>query len=635
MAAVSPETILKTYWGYGSFRPGQKVVIESILAGRDTLALLPTGGGKSICYQLPSLAHEGMTLVISPLIALMKDQVDQLKKRSIQAEAVYSGMSLRDIDRILDNAVYGGVKILYVSPERLKSDMAEARIRRMPIRLIAVDEAHCISQWGYDFRPAYLEIATIREWIPEIPVIALTATAIPRVVADIQEKLLFQDGHVVQTSFRRENLRFIVEDRPDKEQAMSNWLQNLNGSAIVYVRSRKRTQEYAQFLRDRGISAEAFHAGLDTDLRFRLQEEWQKNAFQVMVATNAFGMGIDKGNVRVVIHMDLPDSLEAYYQEAGRAGRDGLPSTVILFAGQRELARLENQFQDQFPPLQEIKQVYRALGTYYQLAYGSGELASFDFDLSDFCTRFQLVPTRTLAALRILQESGWLTLSESIFQPSTIWLKAAPQDLYQYQLKNEKINTLVKSLQRMYQGISQYPVAVLLSQVMMTTSMSEASILQLLHFLDQSGVLDFRARKDKPQITFLIARQDPDHLTFDRDLLDFRKDRQSDRIAAIATYLQPGHCRQRSLLSYFGEDSDADCGLCDYCLSTKGISIDRPADTELEEQLASLFHKQEEWVPSDILRQFQPEQHLAIKRILQHWSHEGLMRESYGKLIRD
>lgn len=576
-----------------------------------------------------------MTLVISPLIALMKDQVDQLKKRNIQAEAIHAGLPYRQIDRILDNAVYGGVKLLFISPERLKSDLAEARIKQMPINLIAVDEAHCISQWGYDFRPAYLEIATIREWIPKVPVIALTATAIPRVVQDIQDKLLFENARVVQTSFMRENLSFLVEDRPDKEQAMCNWLTDVNGSAIVYVRSRKRTQDYALFLRERGISAEAFHAGLDSEVRFRLQEEWQNNRFQVMVATNAFGMGIDKGNVRAVVHMDLPDSLEAYYQEAGRAGRDGKPANAVLLAGVRDLNKLEKQFQDQFPPLQEIRQVYRALGTYFQLAYGSGELASFDFDILDFCSRFDLIPVRTLASLRILEESGWLSLSESIFHPATIWIKAAPQDLYQYQLKNEKINTLIKALLRLYQGLYQYPVAIQVSQVMVATGMTEEAIGQLIHFLSQSGIIDFRPRRDKPQITFLLARQDPDHVTFDRELLDFRKERQADRIEAIGAFLKPGRCRQRMILTYFGEEIESDCGRCDHCLSIEGMDIDRPADAALEEKLVALFREQEEWIPGDILRKFQPEQHLQVKRILQHWSHEGLMRESYGKLIKD
>ncbi|MCF8237112.1 MAG: RecQ family ATP-dependent DNA helicase [Saprospiraceae bacterium] len=631
----TPEEILKSHWGYTSFRPGQKEAISSILAGKDTLALLPTGGGKSICYQIPALLGEGMTLVISPLIALMKDQVDQLRARNIRAEAIHAGMSYTQIDRILDNAVYGGVQVLYVSPERLKSDLAEARIKQMPISLIAVDEAHCISQWGYDFRPAYLEIAQIREWIPDPPVLALTATAIPEVVRDIQEKLLFPRSNIIQTSFRRENLSFFVEDRPDKEQAMCNWLTAHDGTGIVYVRSRKRTLDYAVFLQERGISAAAFHAGLDTATRFSLQEQWQHGAFRVMVATNAFGMGIDKANVRIVIHADLPDSLEAYYQEAGRAGRDGLPAHAVLLAGVRDLEKLNRQFQDQFPPLQEIRQVYRALGSYYQLAYGSGELASFDFDLIDFSSRYSLVPIRTLSALRILEESGWLSLTESVFHPATLWLKSAPQDLYQYQLKNKKIDTLIKTVQRLYQGLYQYPVAIQISQIMVATGMSEKSILQLITFLNQSGIIDFRPMKDKPQLTFLLARQDPDHLVFDLELLDFRKQRQADRLEAIASYLDSGQCRQQMILHYFGESSEEECGLCDHCLSSQGKTVDRPADEQVESMLATLFAQQEEWPPGEILRKFHSEQHLQVKRILQHWCDEGQVRENYGKLIKD
>ncbi len=631
----TPEDILKTHWGYSAFRPGQKESIISILDGKDTLTLLPTGGGKSICYQIPALMGDGMTLVISPLIALMKDQVDQLRKRNIRAEAIHAGMSYTQIDRILDNAVYGGLKVLFVSPERLKSDLAEARIKQMPIDLIAVDEAHCISQWGYDFRPAYLEIAQIREWVPDPPVLALTATAIPEVVRDIQEKLLFPRPNVIQTSFRRENLSFFVEDRPDKEQAMCNWLSGLEGSAIVYVRSRKRTQDYAVFLEERGISAAAFHAGMDAPVRFSLQEAWQQGKFRVMVATNAFGMGIDKADVRMVLHMDLPDSLEAYYQEAGRAGRDGLPAKAVLLAGPRDLEKLNRQFQDRFPPLQEIRQVYRALGSYYQLAYGSGELASFDFDLLDFSSRYQLVPVRTLSALRILEESGWLSLTESVFSPATLWLKSSPQDLYQYQLKNKKIDLLIKSVQRLYQGLYQYPVAIQISQIMVATGMSEKTILQLITFLSQSGIVDFRPLKDKPQLTFILARQDPDHLIFDHALLDFRKERQSDRIEAMTTYLEGGQCRQAEILHYFGEKDEATCGQCDLCLARQGAEIQRPADEQVRRKLEQLFHQQEEWPPADILRSFQPEQHQQVKRLLQHWCDEGMIRENYGKLIKD
>lgn len=635
MAAIQPEQLLARYWGYPSFRQGQAEVIDAVTRGQDTLALLPTGGGKSVTYQIPALMGEGLTLVISPLIALMKDQVDQLKNKGIRAEAIHSGMGYGQIDRILDNAVYGGLKLLYVSPERLRSDLAEARIRQMKIDLIAVDEAHCISEWGYDFRPAYLEIATIRQWIPRAPVLALTATAIPQVVKDIQEKLAFRNQKVVRTTFRRTNLAFFIEDRSDKEQAMLNWLKDLNGSAIVYVRSRKRTTDYAHFLTERGLPAKPFHAGLAASERIDLQEAWQKDEFPIMVATNAFGMGIDKANVREVIHMDLPDSLEAYYQEAGRAGRDGLPARAVLLAGQHDLNKLLRQFEEQFPPIQEVRQVYRALGSYYQLAYGSGEMSSFDFDLLDFAHRYNFQPVRALSSLRILEESGWLSLSESVFQPATLWLKSGPQDLYQYQLKNQKIDRLIKTVQRLYQGLFQYPVAIQISQIMEVSSFSEAQINQLLHFLHQSDVVDFRPMRDKPQLQFQLARQDADQLPLDMRLLNFRKERQRDRIQAIDDFLHTTGCRQQAILSYFGEQTEEFCGQCDLCLGRAGQAIDRPADQHIRTRLRHLFQEQEAWTIAEIQRQFAPEETTQMKRILQNWSDEGLIRESYGKLILD
>ncbi|MEZ5032228.1 MAG: ATP-dependent DNA helicase RecQ [Saprospiraceae bacterium] len=635
MSAIRPEDFLARYWGHPSFRQGQAEVIDSVTRGTDTLALLPTGGGKSVTYQIPALMGGGLTLVISPLIALMKDQVDQLKSKGIRAEAIHSGMSYTQIDRILDNAVYGGLKLLYVSPERLRSDLAEARIRQMNIDLIAVDEAHCISEWGYDFRPAYLEIATIRQWVPRAPVLALTATAIPQVVADIQDKLSFTDGKVIRTTFRRTNLAFFVEDRPDKEQAMLNWLKNLSGSAIVYVRSRKRSADYALFLTERGIPAKAFHAGLPAAERMGLQEAWQQDEFPVMVATNAFGMGIDKANVRVVIHMDLPDSLEAYYQEAGRAGRDGLPARAVLLAGQHDLNKLMRQFEEQFPPLPEIRQVYRALGSYFQLAYGSGAMTSFDFDLLDFAHRFNFAPTRVLSSLRILEESGWLSLSESVFQPATLWLTSGPQDLYQYQLKNQKIDHLVKTVQRLYQGLYQYPVAIQLTQIMQVSGYSEEQITRLLQFLHQSNVLEYRPMRDKPQLQFQLARQDADQLQFDTRLLNFRKDRQRDRIQAIDDFLHTSDCRQQAILAYFGEASSEPCRQCDRCLEQAGRQVDRPADEEVQARLRQLFQAQEEWTMAEIQRQFSPQETVQLKRILQDWSDEGLIRESYGKLILD
>jgi len=625
-------SVLRQYWGYPGFRPGQEPVIQSVLSGRDTLALLPTGAGKSLCYQVPAMMGEGMTLVISPLIALMKDQVDNLRKRGITAEAIYSGMPARHIDRIFDNAVLGGVKMLYISPERLHSDLAEARIRRMKPDLIAVDEAHCISQWGYDFRPAYLEIALVREWHPDVPVLALTATAIPAVVEDIQAKLGFRNGMVIRTTFQRPNLGFFVEDRADKELAMRSWIQEEGGCAIVYVRSRRKTEEYARFLEERGIAARAFHAGLPAEDRLNRQEGWQAGAFPVMVATNAFGMGIDKADVRLVVHLDLPDSLEAYYQEAGRAGRDGLPAKAVLLAGEPDVRRLEQQMAESFPPLSFVRQVYRALGSYYQLAYGAGEGETFDFDLQEFCRRFRLPAMTTLSALKILEESGWLTLSESVHQPATFWLSTPPGDLWAYQLRNPRLDRLVKALQRSYQGIHHFPVAIREPELARTLDTSLKEVIPLLQYMDASGLAVYRPRNEQPQLTFQTGRQDADHLQFDLELLAFRKRRKEDRLAAIRGYLSTPACRQYSFMSYFGEQPGQPCGRCDRCLQAHGGRPGTGDRNRLEARLRQLFHEKEQ-LRVEVLKSTFPREELPlVTAILQEWSNEGLLSESYGTL---
>lgn len=622
--------VLRQYWGYPGFRPGQEPVIASTLAGVDTLALLPTGAGKSICYQVPAMVGPGMTLVISPLIALMKDQVDQLRKRGITAEAVFSGMPARQIDRIFDNAVMGGVKLLYISPERLHTDLAEARIRRMSLDLIAVDEAHCISQWGYDFRPAYLEIATVREWHPQVPVLALTATAIPAVVEDIRQKLSFRQGRVIRTTFRRPNLGFFVEDRADKELALLSWIRRVGGCAVVYVRSRRKTEEYAHFLRERGVPAKAFHAGLPAEDRMRRQEEWQGGLFPVMVATNAFGMGIDKADVRLVVHLDLPDSLEAYYQEAGRAGRDGLPAWALLLAGDAEMHRLHKQMEDAFPPLDFVRRVYRALGSHYQLAYGSGAGESFDFDLSDFCKRFGFAGIQTLSALKILEESGWLSLTESVFQPATLFLKAPPGALWHQQQENARVDRLIKAAQRRYQGIHQFPTAIRESELAQTLNTSASEVVRMLQYMDAMGLATYRPRKDLPQLTFQTPREDADHLRFDLEMLAFRKKRREERLEAIREYLQTGACRQFVFMAYFGEEPEGPCGCCDHCLARTGGG---PADAErerLETRLRALFRSREEWRVEELKQAFDREELPMVTRILQHWSNEGCLREAYG-----
>jgi ATP-dependent DNA helicase RecQ len=627
--------ILQRVWGYPDFRPGQEPVIQSVAEGLDTLALLPTGAGKSLCYQVPALAGKGMTLVISPLIALMKDQVDHLKKRGVQAEAIYSGMSYSTLDRILDNAVFGGVKLLYISPERLHTTMAEARIRQMNLDLIAIDEAHCISQWGYDFRPAYLEIATLREWHPNVPFLALTATAIPEVVEDIQRKLAFRDSRVVKTTFRRPNLSFRVYARIDKEIAMLQCLQKMtDGSAIVYVRSRRRTEEYARFLSERGIVAKAFHAGLSTEDRKTVQEAWQRGDYPVMVATNAFGMGIDKPDVRVVIHIDLPDSLEAYYQEAGRAGRDGLPADAILLAGEWDMANLESRFETSFPPLSQIRQTYRAIGSYLQLAYGSGEGESFDFDLAEFCQRFNFKPVPTLTCLKILEESGWVSLTESVFQPATIQITVSQTDLYQHQLNSPKLDLFIKALMRAYQGIFQYPVSIRESELARTLDTSTLNVVNMLNFMEKSGLCNYHPRKDKPQLTFMQERVDADYISFDQEMLHFRKQRQKERLAAIRVYLNSPDCRQLTFMRYFGEDNETPCQRCDHCeKALLGGGNTKKIYQELQERLELWIKEAPSTQINHLKANFTTEELEIVREILQEWSDESQIKEVNGNIV--
>lgn len=627
-----PRDILRQIWGYADFRPGQEAVIDAVMKGRDTLALFPTGAGKSLCYQVPALAKDGMTLVISPLIALMKDQVDQLRKRGVQAEAIYSGMPFRRIDRVLDNAILGGVKLLYVSPERLHTDLAEARIRQMPIELVAVDEAHCISQWGYDFRPAYLQLALLREWHPKAPFLALTATAIPAVVEDIQQKLGFRKGHVVRTSFLRPNLGFRAEFRLDKELAMLEWLRHGGGTGIVYVRSRKKTMDLARFLSERGLPAEAFHAGLDHDVKNSRQEAWQKGSFPVIVATNAFGMGIDKGDVRTVVHMDLPDSLEAYYQEAGRAGRDGKPSLAVLLAGEPDLLRLEKQLEDSFPPLSFVRQVYRALGSQYQLAYGSGKGESFDFDIAAFCHRFDMPVMQTISAMRILEESGWLALTESVYQPSSVRFTENQAAIRALQNRSPKADMFIKHLLRHYPGLFQGFVNVQESDIARYLQSTVQEVDGMLDFLHSSGFVEYKPRKDKPQLTYMECRVDADNLLFDTELVRFRRKRQEERLEAIRSYLLSGGCRQEVFMRYFGEEDTKPCGICDHCIQGSRRVGRSEIRIELEDRLRKLLEAEPAISTLRIPGRFSREELPVVRQILQGWSDEGLVREVHGKL---
>jgi ATP-dependent DNA helicase RecQ len=609
---MTPEEILKNHWGYDAFRPMQRDIIQSVLDGVDTLALLPTGGGKSLCFQVPALCKEGVCLVISPLIALMKDQVQNLKKRDIAAAAIYSGMHYKDIDRLLDNAAYGGLKFLYMSPERLTSTLARERIKKMNINLLAIDEAHCISQWGYDFRPPYLEIAAIREWLPDVPVLALTATATPEVKTDICQKLEFKRGfQIFEKDFSRPNLSYIVRHVEDKEQKLYAILSKTKGAAIVYVRNRKRAKDLVWFLREHDIKADFYHAGLTPDERSSRQDAWMKDNPRIMIATNAFGMGIDKPDVRTVVHIDLPDSLEAYFQEAGRAGRDEKKSYAVLLTNKEDAATLRDQFEANFPEMKEIRRVYQALGSYLQLAVGGGEGESFDFDIADFAQRFRFQPLKTYTCFRILEQDGWLSLSEAVMSPPSIMVLLNREMLYDYQLRNPSTDRILKGFLRAIPNIMSDFGTFSETQMAQFIKISAVEMVETLHKFHNDGVVDFRPRKEKPQISFLRERVDSQHLTIDWTLYMFRKKRAEARLNKAIEYVELDICRSQQLLHYFGQIDAPECGVCDICVESEKRVLETDDYALLSGKVRSLL-KREALTLKEIVDSFAEKQRSKI-----------------------
>ncbi|WPP52561.1 RecQ family ATP-dependent DNA helicase [Catalinimonas niigatensis] len=568
---MSAKGILKRYWGYDHFRPMQEEIIESILSGHDTLALLPTGGGKSICFQVPALMREGVCIVISPLIALMKDQVEQLRQRKISAVAIYSGMSPREIDLHLDNCVYGNVKFLYVSPERLKTEIFIERAKRMHIGIIAVDEAHCISQWGYDFRPPYLEIADFRSLFPEINIIALTATATKEVKQDIQDKLSFKNAKLFQKSFARANLSYAVRKVENKEQKLLEILRNIPGTAIIYARSRKRTQAIAQWLQRQKINSDFYHAGLKNEERSKKQENWITNKTRVIVATNAFGMGIDKPDVRVVVHVDLPDNLEAYYQEAGRAGRDEKKAYAVILYDQNDIHNLQQRVEDTHPDLKYIRQVYQSLANYYRIAVGSSNMASYDFDLNDFIKTYHLSSTQAYYALQRLEEHGLIQLSEAFFVPSKLHILIDHTEMYKFQVANARLDLLTKALQRLYGGESYVNfINISESELAKQLKIPQQEVKKQLKSMADMDVIAYYEQKDKPQITFMTPRFDAGHIPISNKDLTLKKSLYKDKVDAVVHYTEHQHrCRTQLLLEYFDEISYDYCGVCDICVEKK------------------------------------------------------------------
>ena len=562
------QSILQKYWGYPDFRGIQRNIIESIASGRDTLGLMPTGGGKSITFQVPALAQEGVCIVITPLIALMKDQVLHLKERGILADAIYADKSRSEILQTLDNAIFGGVKILYVSPERLASEMFQTKLRHIHVSFITVDEAHCISQWGYDFRPSYLQIASIREMKPGIPILALTATATPEVVDDIQERLHFKEKNVFKMSFERKNLAYVVREAEDKQGEMIHILQSVGGSAIIYARSRKRTKEMAQLLSQQGITATFYHAGLDPDVKDQRQKAWQKDEVRVMCATNAFGMGIDKPDVRVVIHIDCPDSLEAYFQEAGRAGRDGQKSYAVLLYNKHDELKLCKRVDDTFPPKELIQDIYEHLAYFYQIGVGSGQGKTFEFDIEKFCVTYKYFPTKVDAALRILERSGYLHYEDNPDGKARVMFLLGRNDLYQLDQLAPSQDAVVTALLRSYGSLF---VDFTYIDETMIARQAELTIQQVyfaLKSLAARHIIQFIPRRKIPFISYTRDRVDGDKVVIPKEVWESRREQYEKRIKSMIRYAKNDEvCRSRQLLAYFGEENDRDCKQCDVCLA--------------------------------------------------------------------
>ncbi|QUI94717.1 RecQ family ATP-dependent DNA helicase [Prevotella denticola] len=560
--------ILHQYWGYPDFRGIQKEIIESIGAGKDTLGLMPTGGGKSLTFQIPALAQDGVCIVITPLIALMKDQVDHLRHQGIPAAAVYSGMHRDAIVATLENCVLGSTRLLYISPERIGSDIFQVKLRHMKVSFITVDEAHCISQWGYDFRPSYLQIAAIRRLVPEAPVLALTATATPEVVDDIQERLGFKVKNVFRMSFERKNLAYVVRQTEDKDAEMVHILQSVPQTAIIYCRSRKRTKDVAQKLTEYGISATWYHAGLEPAVKDQRQNDWQNDRIRVIVATNAFGMGIDKPDVRVVIHLDCPSSLEAYFQEAGRAGRDGRKAYAVLLYNGSDRRTLQKRVEDTFPPKEYVQTVYEHLAYFYQIGVGSGAGCTFEFPIDRFCTTFKHFPTRANAALTLLQRAGYIDYEQNPDTQARIRFLLNRDDLYRLDALSDKENEVVTALLRNYGGLFSDYGYVDESYIAQEAGLDRNQTYTVLVNLSKKRIINFIPRKNTPIVRYRSDRIDGVDIVLDRSVYEDRKAQFVKRIHSVIDYAQNGRvCRSRQLLRYFGETKSVDCGQCDVCLS--------------------------------------------------------------------
>lgn len=585
------QEILKQYWGYDSFRDLQEEIITSIGEGKDTLGLMPTGGGKSITFQVPALAQEGICIVITPLIALMKDQVQNLRKRGIKALAIYSGMTRQEILTALENCIFGNYKFLYISPERLDTEIFRTKLRSMKVSMITVDESHCISQWGYDFRPAYLKIAEIRELLPGVPVLALTATATPEVVKDIRTRLNFREGNVFRMSFERKNLAYIVRKTDNKTKELLHILQRISGSAIIYVRNRRRTKEITELLTNEGITADFYHAGLDNAVKDLRQKRWQSGEVRVMVATNAFGMGIDKPDVRIVLHLDLPDSPEAYFQEAGRAGRDGEKAYAVILYAKSDKMTLHKRIVDTFPEKEYILNVYEHLQYYYQMAMGDGFQCIREFNLEEFCRKFKYFPVPVDSALKILTQAGYLEYTDEQDNSSRILFTIRRDELYKLREMGKEADALIQTILRSYTGVFTDYAYISEESLALRTGLTRQQIYNILVTLTKRRIVDYIPRKKTPYIIYTRERLDLRFLHIPPIVYEERKARYEARIKAMEEYVTTENvCRSRMLLHYFGEKNEHNCGQCDVCLSNRASNdLSEKSYEELKRQILELL----------------------------------------------
>ena len=624
--------ILKDYWGYDNFRGIQEDIIRSIGSGRDTLGLMPTGGGKSITFQVPAMAKDGLCIVITPLIALMKDQVRNLRDRGIKAVAIYSGMTREEIIIALENCIFGNYKFLYISPERLDTEIFRIKLRSMKVSMITVDESHCISQWGYDFRPAYLKISEIRNLLPDVPVLALTATATPEVVKDIQQRLAFKEENVFRMSFERKNLAYIVRRTESKQEELLHILKHVEGSAIVYAHNRKRTKEYAQLLNEKGITATFYHAGLSNDTKDRRQKSWVKGETRVMVATNAFGMGIDKPDVRLVVHVDTPDSPEAYFQEAGRGGRDGKKAYAVLLYSKSDRATLKKRIADTFPEKDYIRTVYEHLNYYYQMAMGDGLGCTREFNIDEFCRNFKHFPIQVDSALKILTRAGYLEYTDEQDNNSRLMFTLTKEELYRIHETSPETEKLINIILRSYTGVFTEYAYINEETLSLRSGMTRQQVYDTLISLTRRRILHYIPGKKTPYIIYTRERQEADRLVFTKEVYEDRKESFIHRIEAMTEYAETDDkCRSRMLLLYFGEKNEHNCGQCDVCLSFHSSGIRQGMFDEISRAIEEAL-KDKEMTTSELMEHIASYEKENVAKALSYLLSEEIIHQKNGRL---